>query len=365
MTQPIAARRIVIKIGTRLLTAPGGALDRPWAQSLVQQITGLTAQRCEVVLVSSGAIVAGMGMLGLRMRPASLPELQACASVGQGQLIRLYDELFGAHGLRVAQLLLTQEDFAVRERYLNIRNTVTTLLSHRIVPIVNENDTVSVDEIKLGDNDRLSALVANLVDAQLLIILSDVAGLLRQGELIRVVEQVTPELERLARGPRDDAGLGGMVTKLQAAKVATSSGITVVIADGREEAVLAQIVASQPVGTRFLPRPTRLASRKRWLAFVPQRTHGTIQVDAGAKEALLHQGKSLLPSGVSGCHGGFKAGDLVSITDAHKHEFARGLSNYAAKELTLIQGANSAAIEGLLGYKGYAEVVHRDNLVII
>ena len=359
------ARRIVVKVGTRLLTSPGGSLDRGRMDGLVRQMAELRAQGLELVVVSSGAIVAGMAVLGLARRPTSLPELQACAAAGQGLLIRLYDELFGARGMKVAQVLLTQEDVAGRERYLNIRNTVMTLLAHRLVPIVNENDTVSVDEIKFGDNDRLSAVVANLVDAQLLVLLSDVPGLLRHGEVIPLVERVTPELEALARGPQDDAGLGGMVTKLAAAKAATSAGITVVIADGRQAGVLAAILAGQAVGTRFVPREAKLTLRKRWLAFVPHRTHGAIIVDEGAKEALVAKGKSLLPSGVTGCHGAFKAGELVSIADEHQREFARGLSNYAAKEIMAIKRAKSSEIERLLGYQGYDEVVHRDNLVIL
>jgi glutamate 5-kinase len=364
-----ALRRIVVKVGSGLVAEPGAGPVPGRVRDLAADLAGV-ARRLEVTLVSSGAIASGSARLGLRSRPRTIPEKQAAAAAGQVVLMWHYEQAFAPHGVRVAQVLLTQEDISHRARYLNARNTLLTLLGYRVLPIVNENDTVAVEEIKVGDNDNLAALVAYLVDADLLVLLSDTDGLYtgdpRRDPLARRIETVdaiTPDMERQA-GAEGALGTGGMVTKLQAAQKAMAAGIPMIVADGRQCGVLPAILAGAPVGTYFRPRAERLTGRKRWIAFAtpPQ---GALEVDAGARRALVEGGKSLLPSGLVKVEGEFVAGDAVGIRDPEGCEFARGIVNYDARELALLRGAKTRDIERLLGYRMGDEVIHRDNLVLL
>lgn len=361
----------MVKVGSGLIASPRAGLDAERIRRLADDLAHAGAGGKEVVLVSSGAIASGMARLGLTERPRSIPEKQATAAVGQSALMWHYEQAFARHGLKVAQVLLTQEDIGHRSRYLNARNTLLTLLRFGVLPVVNENDTVAVEEIKVGDNDNLSALVAHLVDADLLVLLTDVDGLYtgdprRDPTAKRVdeVEALTEEVQRLAWDSEETVSVGGMSTKLQAAQKAMASGIPMVIASGREPHTLPRLLKGERVGTLFLPKGDRLSARKRWLAFaVPPQ--GRLTVDEGAKRALIEHGKSLLPSGVVEVEGEFQAGELVSLTGADGKEFARGLANYDAAELRRIRGAKTTAIEGILGYKGLDEVIHRDNLAVL
>jgi len=363
-------RRIVVKVGSGLVTEAGQGPDAARIGRLAAELAAAMARPLEVALVSSGAIASGTRRLGLRERPRSIPEKQAAAAAGQVWLMWHYEQAFAAHDRRVAQVLLTQEDISHRSRYLNARNTLLTLLGYGVLPIVNENDTVAVEEIKVGDNDNLAALVAYLVDADLLVLLSDIDGLYTgdpyrdaAARRIEVVETITPEMERVA-GAEGVLGTGGMVTKLQAAQKAMAAGIPMVIADGRRPGVLAAVLAGEPAGTYFVPRGDRLTARKRWIAFAtaPQ---GMLAVDAGARRALVERGKSLLPSGIVKVEGEFAAGDAVGLCDAEGCEFARGIVGYDAREVALLRGAKTSDIERLLGYHAGDEVIHRDNLVIL
>lgn len=307
-----------------------------------------------------------MGRLKLQNRPSILPKLQAAAAVGQSELMKLYDSLFKMGGRTVAQVLLTADDLSDRRRYLNTKNTLVTLLDYGVVPIINENDTVSVDEIKFGDNDKLSALVTNLIGANLLIILSDIDGLYSQQAktIIATVDKITPEIKSLAKGTSKKTSVGGMVTKIEAARITTSSGIPCVVANGRDPRVLSKIIKGESVGTLFLSHTSPMVARKCWLAF-DCRSKGKIVVDQGAKDALVKRGKSLLPSGIVDLKGKFKTGDVVSVVNQKGEEFARGMTNYAAAELEKIKGCRTNQIEPRLHYKYYDEVIHRDNLVIL
>jgi glutamate 5-kinase len=363
-------RRLVVKVGSGLVAEAGVGPDPTRIGRLAAELSAIAALPLEVALVSSGAIASGTARLGLKERPRSIPEKQAAAAIGQVALMWHYEQAFAAHGRRVAQVLLTQEDISHRARFLNARNTLLTLLGHGVLPVINENDTVAVDEIKVGDNDNLAALVAYLVEADLLILLSDTDGLYTgdphrdpAARRIDTVEVVTPEMERLA-GAQGLLGTGGMVTKLQAAQKAMAAGIPMVITDGRSPGGLAAALRGEPVGTYFAPRADRLAARKRWIAFaIP--AQGVLQVDAGARRALVQGGKSLLPSGVVKVEGEFAAGDAVGLRDPGGQEFARGLVNYDAREVALLRGAKTGDIERILGYRALDEVIHRDNLVIL
>ena len=319
------ARRIVVKVGTGLLTDAQNRLSLPQIENLVNQLAALRQQKKEIIFVTSGAIGAGMAQLGLKSRPKRLDELQAAAAIGQSKLMAIYDDLFGRHDITVAQILLTHDDLKNRTRHLNAQNTLTTLLARGVVPIINENDTVSVDEIKFGDNDRLGALTATLIDADLLVILSHVEGLLdKAGKVVSVVATVTRDVEALAGGTDRVTSVGGMKSKLAAAKIVTRAGTPLIIANGDRPNVLADILAGQEVGTIFLPHTGKLAHRKRWIAFF-QRPAGTVVVDAGARTAVHDAGKSLLAKGVLRREGKFGPGDVVSIQDQTGNEFARGL----------------------------------------
>ncbi len=375
---PTAARRLlpkihrlVVKVGSGLIASPEAGLDAARIGQLADAVAGVVAGGREVVLVSSGAVAAGMFRLGFTERPRSIPEKQAAAAVGQSALMWHYEQAFARHGLKVAQVLLTQDDISHRARYLNARNTLLTLLGFGVLPVVNENDTVAVEEIKVGDNDNLAALAAHLVDADLLVLLTDVDGLYTgdprldpDARKIEVVEVLTEEIQRLAQDVRGTVSIGGMSTKLQAAQKAMASGISMVIASGHEARILQRLLRGEPVGTIFVPKADRLGARKRWLAFaVPPQ--GRLTVDAGAKRALTERGKSLLPSGVVEVEGDFQAGEVVVLATPDGKEFARGLTNYDAEELRRIRGAKTAAIEGILGYKRLDEVIHRDNLAVL
>lgn len=368
---PSKLRRLVVKVGSGLIASPGAGLDAARVRRLADDLSGTVAAGKEVVLVSSGAIAAGQARLGLAERPRSIPEKQAAAAVGQSALMWHYEHAFARHGLKVAQVLLTQEDISHRARYLNARNTLLALLRFGVLPVVNENDTVAVEEIKVGDNDNLSALVAHLIDADLLVLLTDVDGLYTgdprrnpAARRIEVVEVFTEEIQRLAQDAEATVSVGGMSTKLQAAQKAMASGIPMVIASGREPHTLTRLLKGEPVGTIFLPKADRLGARKRWLAFaVPPQ--GRLTVDAGAKKALTERGKSLLPSGVVEVEGEFQAGEVVALASADGKEFARGLTNYDADELRRIRGVKTTAIEAILGYKRLDEVIHRDNLAVL
>ena len=364
-------RRVVVKVGSGLVTTPGEGPSSEPIGRLAADLSALVQDHREVALVSSGAIATGMARLGLKARPRSIPEKQAAAAVGQSALMWEYEQAFKKHGIAVGQVLLTGQDISDRSRYLNARNTLLALLDFGVLPIVNENDTVAVDEIKVGDNDNLAALVAHLIDADLLVLLTDVDGLYTgdprrdpTARRLETVEAITDEIQRMVYDASARVSVGGMSTKLQAAQKAGASGIPMVIASGREAGTLPRLLKGEPVGTYFQPRDDRLAARKRWIAFaVPPQ--GRLTVDAGAKKALTERGKSLLPSGLVAVDGQFDAGDVVALTQVDGVEFARGLVNYDADELRRIRSAKTADIERTLGYRGVDEVVHRDNMVIL
>lgn len=371
MIKTLKLKKIVVKIGTKVLTGKGNRLDKVRMKQLVNQISTIINKGIKAVIVSSGAVGSGMGLLKLKERPKDLSQLQACAAVGQPHLMQAYDNLFKPHGLITAQVLLTQEDLDDRKRYLNAKQTLLRLLDDGVVPIINENDTVSTEEIKFGDNDKLSSLVANLIEADLLILVSDVDGLYkcdkfgkREKRPIAVVNEISSEIESLAQKSKDELGTGGMISKIQAANIATSSAITCVIVNGKKENILLNIIEGKQEGTLFLPSSVKLAARKRWLGF-GVKPKGKIKVDTGAKEALAKGNKSLLSSGIIGAEGEFKRGDIVKITDTTGKEFARGIANYSSLEIEKIKGLKTAQIAKALGYQHEDEVVHRDNLVIV
>ncbi|HUJ08452.1 MAG TPA: glutamate 5-kinase [Verrucomicrobiae bacterium] len=342
------ARRIVIKLGTGLLTDSQNHLALEQIECLVAQIAVLHQEKRQVAVVSSGAIAAGMAELALSQRPRKLDELQAAAAIGQSKLMALYDGLFSKFNIVIAQVLLTHDDLKNRARHLNAHNTLMTLVARNVIPIVNENDTVSVDEIKFGDNDLLGALTATLIDADLLVILSHVEGLLRQGIPLSVVGDISAEIEQLAGGTNRATSVGGMRSKIEAARIVTRAGIPMVIASGERRRVLEDLLTGADIGTLFVPKEGKLASRKRWIAFF-QRPVGAIVVDDGAARAVRDNGKSLLAKGIVSADGKFGKGDVVSITDKNRVEFARGLAKVSSTEWKSISGV----------------VVHRDDLVIL
>jgi glutamate 5-kinase len=366
-------RRAVIKIGSSILSGPDG-LDRARIGSLVGEIAALRRRPYEIVLVSSGAVAAGMTRLGLRERPSTVPARQAAAAVGQIRLMALYDECFSTHAQAVAQILLTHDDLANRRRYINARHTFEELLQAGVLPIVNENDTVAVEEVQFnfGDNDNLSALVATLVGADLLVILSDVAGLFTadprldpDARLVPLVEEVARDVKGYAGKGSGPLGKGGMASKLQAARKANEAGIACVVADGLSAGVLPQVFdPDHSVGTLFCPAGDRLTRRKHWIAHA-LKPAGTVVVDQGAYEAIQRGGRSLLPRGITAVTGSFGAGDCVSCVNPAGDEFARGLVNYSSAELQRIKGLHSSAIEATLQYKVSDEVIHRDDLVLL
>lgn len=374
MTEGSAYRRLVAKFGTNLLTAGTDHLDLEVMASLVGQVARLHRQGCQVIVVSSGAIAAGRHVLGFPKERRDVPFRQVLAAVGQSRLMDAYDQLFSWHGIIVAQTLLTRADLTDRLGYLNARNTLLALLDLGVVPIVNENDVVAVDELEgatFGDNDNLSAMVANLVDADILILLGDTGGLYTadpqrhpEAQLIPWVERIDAQVEALAGGTGSTRGTGGMVTKIQAAKLATASGVTVVIAHGREPEVLLRLAHGEKMGTIFPPTQTDVESRQRWMLSGLAR-RGRVVVDEGAAAALREGKGSLLPAGIIAVAGDFRRGDIVDIADPSGATLACGIVNYSAAEIEQIKGLRSDRIAPKLGYHYGAEVVHRNNLVLL
>ena len=365
------ARRIVIKVGSSLVTADGRGLDHAALSRWAGQIAVLAEQGKQVVLVSSGAIAEGIARLGWNKRPHAVNELQAAAAVGQMGLVQAYESIFRTHGLHAAQVLLTHEDLADRTRYLNARSTLRTLLELRVVPIINENDNVATDEIRLGDNDTLGALVTNLIEADCLIILTDQTGLFTadprrdtSATLVAEAHAGDPELERMAGGAGSSIGTGGMLTKILAAKRAARSGAHTVICSGREDNVLLRLAAGEAIGSQLIAQQAPLAARRQWLADHLQ-VRGRLVLDMGALKALRENGKSLLPVGVQAITGEFERGEVVALLDGDGNEIARGLANYSASEARRIMGKPSSEIETVLGYMDEPELVHRDNLVVL
>ena len=371
--QPVVknARRLVVKVGSSLVTADGRGLDHAALSRWAGQIAALSEQGKQVVLVSSGAIAEGIARLGWSKRPHALNQLQAAAAVGQMGLVQAYESIFRTHGLHAAQVLLTHEDLADRTRYLNARSTLRTLLELRVVPIINENDTVATDEIRLGDNDTLGALVTNLIEADCLIILTDQTGLFTadprrdtRATLVAEAHAGDPELERMAGGAGSNIGTGGMLTKILAAKRAARSGAHTIICSGHEDNVLLRLAAGEAIGSQLVAQQAPLDARRQWLADHLQ-LRGALVLDAGAVKALREDGKSLLPVGIQTVTGEFERGEVVGLLDSDGREIARGLTNYSASEARRIQGKLSNEIEMTLGYMDEPEIVHRDNLVVL
>ena len=366
------AKRIVVKVGTSTITYANGKRNFSQIDRLARELSDLQNQGKEMILVSSGAVAVGVDRLGLPAKPSTIPGKQACAAVGQGVLMHTYEKLFADYGQIVAQVLITRTEAIDRHRYTNCRNTLMTLLQQGVIPIVNENDVVALDELKIGDNDNMSALVAGIVDADLVIILSDIDGLYTanpathpDATLVHTVQEITPEVEASAGGVGSSRGTGGMATKIQAAKAATNSGIQLVIASGTEKNAIPRILQGEEIGTLFVSRENRLQFRKRWLAF-GAKIQGSIVVDDGCARAIRKAGGcSILPAGIYQVVGDFQTGSTVSVIDKEGHELARGLVHYTASELERIKGCKSSDIEGILGHKNYDEVIHRDDLVIL
>ncbi|MDA8099999.1 MAG: glutamate 5-kinase [Nitrospiraceae bacterium] len=366
------ARRIVIKIGSAVLTGNGEGLDQKRMEQLAAEVSAVMGQGREVVIVSSGAIAAGLAKLGLKKtKGMPLPLKQAAAAVGQSGLMWMYERIFGSHHRKVAQVLLTREDLSNRTRFLNARNTLHTLLEYGVIPIINENDTVAVDEIKFGDNDNLSGMVVNVADADLLVILSDIDGLYTadprvhsDAAFIPVVEKITAEMERGAGDAQSTVGTGGMRSKVMTAKKVGSYGVPVVIVNGRKPGAIPSLFEGHAVGTLFLPKGDRTHSRQHWIAYMACSTGGVV-VDDGGRDALVQKNKSLLPGGIVRVEGSFKAGECVNCLDQKGQVFARGLSKYSSADLDRIKGLKTSQIAGVLGRKDYDEVIHKDDLVIL
>jgi glutamate 5-kinase len=364
-------KRVVIKIGSSLLTRGGQGLDKTAIAAWVKQMADIKHQDIDVVLVSSGAVAEGMCRLNLKVRPNTLHELQAAAAIGQMGLVRVFDDNFQQHALHAAQILLTHDDLSNRKRYLNARSTLLTLINFGVVPIINENDTVATEEIRFGDNDTLAALVANLIEADLLIILTDQQGLFTSdpsinpdATLISEISVNDTRLEQMAGESRSGLGRGGMYTKVRAARLASRSGAATIVAAGIIDDVIKKVLAGNELGTHFLPDAEPLVSRKRWLAGQLQ-LKGQLTLDAGAIHALKNEGKSLLSVGVRSVNGQFERGELVACLDESGIEIARGLINYNKTETQLIAGKNSSEFENILGYLDDMELIHRDNMVLI
>lgn len=365
------AKRIVIKIGSSILTDEKNIIDEKFLDHLAAQIKLLQTKGKEIIIVSSGAVAAGMMVLNLKQKPKSISEKQALAAFGQGFLIAKYNDIFSKFDMLIAQVLLTSEDIADRKRYLNAKNTLESLISKKIIPIINENDTVATSEIKLGDNDNLSAEVACLLEADLLIILSDVEGfydndpkISKDAKVIDTVSDISRYIEKASSKSGTILGTGGIYTKLQAAQKVTIMGIPCVLAKGKMENVITKILKGEKIGTFFVPIEKRISHRKYFIAF-NVKPKGRIIIDDGAKEAIIKKGKSLLPSGIIKASGNFDIGDVVEIEDKKNNKIARGLVNYSAIEVEKIKGIKSSEIEKKLGYKYEDEVIHRNNLVLI
>lgn len=375
MTQPLSTqappRRVVVKLGTGVLTTGIGQLDTARIAALSAQLARLRAQGTEVIVVSSGAVGLGMGRLGLAKKPKEVTKKQACAAVGQSLLMETWQRGFDPHGLTVAQVLLTREDLRARDRYLSVKATLRQLVAYGTIPIINENDTVSAAEIeamlKFGDNDTLGAMVAGLVEAQLLVILSTAPGLIDlkgSGQIVPVVERITPEIEAMAGGTTSETATGGMISKITAAKLATKAGCGVFIASGAEPDIVQRLLAGTGPGTFFVPSGLPMEARKRWLAYY-QRPAGTIFVNECAVPVLRDQGRSLLAIGVTGTKGEFSAGDIVNIAGPDKQIFARGKAAFAAEEVAALAGQQGEAVAARYPQRKRLEVVHRNDLVLL
>lgn len=364
-------KRIVVKIGSGVLTSEDNGINPSFLNGLAADIAELRAKGIDVVVVSSGAVAAGRQALGLPDRPRTLPQKQAAAAVGQSRLMRAYEEAFSGYDLKVAQILLTRDDLVNRRRFQNARGTLDTLLACGIIPVINENDTVVVDELKFGDNDNLSALVTNLVEAQLLLIMTDIDGLYTadprtdpSATLIHQVRAITREMERGAGGSGTSVGTGGMATKLAAAKKVVKSGVAAIVFAGKVQGNLSRVMGGEQIGTLFLPEGESLNRRKHWIAFT-LRPAGSIHVDAGARDVLAKHGKSLLPSGIAKVEGRFDRGACVKIVAPDGAEFARGIVDYSSQEIERISGHKGSEIELILGFRYGDDVIHRDNLVLL
>jgi len=363
-------KRVVVKVGTHLLRGEGEGLNLQVMEALARQIAAIRQRGVEVILVSSGAVGAGAQAMGVKQRPEDVSGRQALAAIGQAHLMHQYDTLLAAYGVRVAQVLLTRDGLDHRQRYLNARNTLETLLKWDVLPIVNENDTVAVEELKFGDNDRLSALIATKMGADLLAILTDVDGVFDRSpseegaKRIPVISRF-PVVSNIEERAGSAFGLGGMRSKLEAAELATRAGILTHIGNGHEPDLLLRVLAGEMVGTWFKPQQRKLSGRKRWIAFGKRLCDGRISVDAGAERALRERGKSLLPSGVTAVEGSFEEGDLVQVCGPEGREIARGLVRYAAQELQQIQGKKTREVPALLGRRESYEVIHRDDMVVV
>lgn len=364
-------KRVVVKIGSRVLTDSDGTLDVAVIAQICDDISVLKSKGMQVLVVSSGAIAAGRSELGLTEKPKTIPQKQAAAAIGQTRLMHAYEQGLAPHGLKPAQVLLTSEDLGSRQRFLNARATLDTLLGFGIIPVINENDTVVVDEIKFGDNDNLSALVTNVAEAQLLLILTDVKGLFSadpgkdpDAKLISVVKGVSREVERVAGGSGSTVGTGGMATKVAAAKKAGKNGVPTIMVAGKQSGIISAALRGEDVGTMFLPLDAGLNRRKHWIAYT-LKPAGRVIVDEGAREVLLKKGKSLLPSGVVQVEGRFDRGGCVRLCGPDGKEFARGLSDYSSGEIARLAGRKSREIEDILGYRYGDVIIHRDNLVVL
>jgi glutamate 5-kinase len=357
-------QRLVVKIGSSVLTDESGRLLPERLEHLAEQVVLCAGEHRQPLVVSSGAIACGMAKLGLTQRPKALAQLQACAAIGQSELMHLYTRTFGQRGVLTAQVLLTQEDLSNRTRFRNAKQTLLALLHRRVVPIINENDTVAVEEITFGDNDRLAALVASAVDAHLLVILSDVDGFLQDGQPIERIDALNHLQPTAGHGAKRQATKGGMASKLEAARIVGHSGIPMIIANGMKPSVLIDLLAGKPIGTLFVPPRNRLTSRKWWIAFALRQPKGSLVVDEGAAEALLEKGKSLLASGVREVRGRFETGAFVAVTDGTGAELARGVSNFSSSELSRVRGMRSADVARTLGHPRAQTVIHRDHLVL-
>ena len=366
-----SVKRIVIKIGSRVLTDDDGALDVAVIGRICTDIAQLRERGQQVVVVSSGAVAAGRSELGLTEKPKTIPQKQAAAAIGQTRLMRAYEQSLAPHGLKAAQLLLTSEDLNSRQRFLNARATIDTLLGFGVIPIINENDTVVVEEIKFGDNDNLSALVTNVAESDLLLILTDVEGLYSadpgthpDARLIPLVDGITRELERAAGGSGSSVGTGGMATKVAAAKKAAKNGVPTILIAGKRAGIITAAMRGEEVGTLFLPSGEGLNRRKHWIAYTLKPV-GRVFVDEGARDVLQKKGKSLLPSGIAGVEGRFERGACVRVCSPDGKEFAKGLSDYSSAEIARLAGHNSSEIEQILGYRYADVIIHRDNMVLL
>jgi glutamate 5-kinase len=365
-----SVKRVVVKVGSGVLTHKNG-LNRAVIDDLTADISRLRAQGIEIVLVSSGAIAAGIRKMNFSKRPPTVSQQQATAAIGQISLMTVYEDSFDRHGHKVAQVLLTRDDLTHRRRYLNARNTLLTLLSWKIIPIINENDTVVVDEIKFGDNDNLSAMVTNLIEAPLLINLTNIDGLFNKdprlhddAALIPVVERVNRKVAKIASTIPGFLGKGGMASKVEAAQKAALGGAATIVANGLTQGVLGEIFAGKEMGTLFLPKEVPLCNRKHWIVFTKS-PKGEILIDSGAEKAIVENGKSLLPSGIQGVTGKFRLGNSVTLMNASGKEIAVGMVNYDSGDIQKIMGAKTSEIESRLGFKHDDEVIHRDNLILI